>query len=119
MLDRPCPVGRLSPQPSSACRPANIECEEGGDWNDRSRHRIGKKRITWNWLGRDSQLRVRRFTLGQWPHIGLAEARRLARAMSYEAPRGADPIRDARASCASAKAPQGHTLADLLSLYER
>jgi hypothetical protein len=81
--------------------------------------RVGKKRITWNWLGRDSHLRVRRFTLGQWPHIGLAEARRLARAMSYEAPRGADPIREARASRASAKAPQGHTLADLLSLYGR
>jgi integrase len=81
--------------------------------------RIGKKRATWTWLGRDSQARVRRFTLGHWPHIGLAEARRLARAMSHEAPRGMDLVREARARCAAVKIPKGHTLAGLLDLYGR
>jgi integrase len=77
--------------------------------------RVGARGATWTWLGRDKQGRVRRFPLGRYPHIGLAEARRLARAMSYNAPQGADPIRDARA--ARMKTPVGHTLADLLQLY--
>ena len=81
--------------------------------------RVGKKWAAWTWLGRDAQGRVRRFPLGRYPHVGLAEARRLARAMSHDAPRGADPIRDARAERARLKAPIGHTLADLLALYGR
>jgi integrase len=81
--------------------------------------RVGKKRVTWNWLGRDGQGRVRRFTLGHWPHLGLADARRLARAMSHNAPRGADPVAEARARRAGLKAPKGHTLAGLLDLYSK
>jgi integrase len=81
--------------------------------------RIGKKSATWTWLGRDSQARVRRFTLGHWPHIGLAEARRLARAMSHDAPRGADPVHEARARRSSVMMPKGHTLTGLLDLYGR
>jgi integrase len=79
--------------------------------------RVGKKRTTWTWVGRDAQGRVRRFPLGRYPHVGLAEARRLAREMGHDAPRGADPIRDARTERARAKAPIGHTLADLLRVY--
>ena len=75
--------------------------------------RVGKKRTTWTWLGRDAEGRVRRFPLGRYPHVGLAEARRLAREMSHDAPRGADPIRDARAARRRTDAPTGHTLADL------
>jgi integrase len=81
--------------------------------------RIGKRRATWTWLGRDSQSRVRRFGLGQWPHIGLAEARRLARAMSHDAPRGADPIAEKRGRRADQVKAKGHTLAALLTLYGR
>jgi hypothetical protein len=81
--------------------------------------RVGKKRVTWNWLGRDSQGRVRRFTLGHWPHVGLAEARRLARAMSHDARCGADPVAENRARRGGLKAPKGHTLAGLLDLYGR
>jgi integrase len=77
--------------------------------------RVGKQRTTWTWVGRDSQGRVRRFPLGRYPHVGLAEARRKAREMGHDAPRGADPIRDARAS--RARMPVGHTLADLLDRY--
>jgi integrase len=79
--------------------------------------RFGKKGASWTWVGRDREGRVRRFYLGRYPKIGLAEARRLARDMTHDAPRGADPVRDARASRARMRAPVGHTLADLLSLY--
>jgi integrase len=62
---------------------------------------------------------VRRFGLGQYPHIGLREARCRARQMADEVRRGADPVRDARALRALTKAPAGHTLADLVDLYGR
>lgn len=81
--------------------------------------RVGRRRATWTWLGRDIEGRVRRFTLGHWPHVGLAEARRRARTMADEVRRGADPVRDARASRARMKAPVGHTLSGLLDLYGR
>jgi integrase len=74
---------------------------------------------TWSWLGRDAHGRVRRFGLGQYPHIGLRAARCRARQMADEVRRGADPVRDARALRALTKAPSGHTLADLLDLYGR
>jgi integrase len=81
--------------------------------------RIGKNRVTWNWLCRDSHGRVRRFTLGHWPHVGLAEARRLAHGMSHDAPRGADPVAEHHARRAGLKAAKGHTLSGLLDLYSR
>jgi integrase len=81
--------------------------------------RVGRRRATWTWLGRDAQGRVRRFALGHWPLVGLAEARRRARTMADEVRRGADPVRDARASRARKGAPAGHTLSGLLDLYGR
>lgn len=72
---------------------------------------------TWCWAGTDPAGRVRRFTLGHHPQIGLAEARRRARTMAEDVRRGADPVREARAARAPVKAPVGHTLADLLRLY--
>ena len=79
--------------------------------------RFGRKQAAWTWVGRDAHGRVRRFYLGRYPHVGLAEARRLARGMSHDAPRGTDPIRDARAARARTQAPAGHSLADLLRVY--
>jgi integrase len=81
--------------------------------------RVGVRVATWTWLGHDAHGRVRRFGLGRYPHIGLAEARRRARAMADEVRRGADPVAAARARRASLNAPTGHTLAQLLDLYGR
>jgi integrase len=73
---------------------------------------------TWQWRSRDAQGRVRTFPLGHYPHIGLAEARRLSRQMAYEVRfKGADPVAQARARRASAAAPKGHTLTTLFDLY--
>jgi hypothetical protein len=61
---------------------------------------------------------VRTFQLGHYPHIGLAEARRLSRQMSHNVRyQGADPVATARARRAAAKALPRHTLAALLDLY--
>lgn len=74
---------------------------------------------TWSWVGLDVAGRVRRFTLGRHPHVGVAEARRLALAMAYEVRlRGADPVAAARTEAARQRAPQD-TLATLLGLYGR
>jgi integrase len=73
--------------------------------------------LAWSWCGRVG-LRIRTFTLGYHPHIGIAAARDLARAMAYEARfRGADPVRDARKQRARAREPAGQTLEALLALY--
>jgi len=79
--------------------------------------RVGPRGGVWAWLGRDAHGRVRRFGLGRHPHIGLAEARRRARALADEVRRGADPVAEARARRALQNAPSGHTLGDLISLY--
>jgi integrase len=100
-----------------AARDGTIVAQINDDRTPGLNLRVGKKWAAWTWLGRDAQGRVRRFPLGRYPHVGLAEARRLARAMSHDAPRGADPIRDARTERARMNAPIGHTLADLLALY--
>jgi integrase len=81
--------------------------------------RIGKRVATWSWRGRDALGRVRRFGIGRYPYIGLAEARRRARALADAVRRGADPVAEARARRAARQAPKGHTLADLFNLYGR
>jgi integrase len=81
--------------------------------------RIGSRSATWSWRGRDAQGRVRRFGLGRYPNIGLAEARRRARAMADEVRRGADPVAQARARRAAQKQPTGATLADLFAIYAK
>jgi integrase len=69
----------------------------------------------WSWCGRVGH-RVRTFTLGHHPHLGIAAARDLARAMAYEARfKGADPVRDAREK--RARPTAGQTLDTLLNLY--
>jgi integrase len=83
--------------------------------------RVGSRSASWTWLGRDPTGRVRRFLLGRWPHVGLAEARRRARRMTDDVQRGVDPVveRRARRTTGKAAASSGHTLAGLLDLYGR
>jgi integrase len=83
--------------------------------------RVGSRSASWTWLGRDPAGRVRRFLLGRWPHVKLAEARRRARRMTDDVQRGIDPVaeRRSRRAAGSAPAPIGHTLSGLLDLYSR
>lgn len=75
---------------------------------------------TWALACRDREGRMRRFPLGNFPSIGLAEARDRARAMLVEVrEKGADPVaerRRLRAMGRDAKAGIG-TLAALLDAY--
>jgi integrase len=77
-------------------------------------------RATWTWMGRDAGGRVRRFSLGQYPTVGIAEARRKARRLAEQVRAGADPVRDARERRYGAQAQhRGDTLSTLLALYGR
>ena len=71
---------------------------------------------TWVLFCRDSNGKPRRFLLGQYPEIGLAQARLEARATRENVRRGADPIAKARQKRVAA---QAGTLGELLMLYER
>jgi integrase len=69
---------------------------------------------------RDATGRPRRFPLGAYPEIGLAQARRAASAMREQVRQGADPIAAARQRRAEAHAsrPAGaNTLRTLIALY--
>ena len=59
----------------------------------------------------------RRFTIGEYPAIGLAEARKKAGKLRVDALGGNDPIRDRRAKAEAAKAQQ--SVAQVLSIYAR
>ncbi len=77
---------------------------------------------TWVLACRDRAGRMRRFTLGRYPGLGIGQARAAARE-TYHLVRnfGADPVaerRQERAKAAAAKDGNG-TLAALLDLYER
>jgi len=75
---------------------------------------------TWALACRDQHGRMRRFPVGTWPTMGIAEARERARALRAEVrDKGADPVaerRRLRAIGRDAKAGIG-TLAALLDLY--
>lgn len=59
---------------------------------------------SWNLNCRDSEGRMRRFPLGNFPAIGIAEARKRARAMHDEVrQKAADPIKERRTQRAKAK----------------
>ena len=77
---------------------------------------------TWVLACRDRYGRMRRFPIGQYPKLGISEARSEARALHAQVKReGIDPIADRRrdrAVGAAAKIGQG-TLAALLTLYSR
>jgi integrase len=71
-------------------------------------------------MGRDADGRVRRFGLGHYPTIGIAEGRRKARKLAEQVRSGADPVRDARVRRNGAKEQhRGNTLSTLLTLYGR
>ncbi len=57
----------------------------------------------------------RRFTIGEYPAIGLAEARKKAGKLRVDALGGHDPIRDRRAKAEAARAQQ--SVAQVLSIY--
>jgi hypothetical protein len=66
--------------------------------------RVGSRSASWTWLGRDPAGRVRRFLLGRWPHVKLAEARRRARRMTDDVQRGIDPVAERRSRRAAGSA---------------
>jgi integrase len=71
-------------------------------------------------MGRDADNRVRRFSLGHYPAVGIAEARRKSRKLAPQVREGADPVRDARTRRKEAKVHlRGDTLATMLALYGR
>lgn len=76
---------------------------------------------TWVLGARDAMGRSRRVLLGEFPGMGIAEAREAARAARADLRRGADPIADARHKRAVAKAAREGvgTLAALVELYEK
>lgn len=75
---------------------------------------------TWSLCVRDREGRMRRFSLGDWPTLGIADAREAARAMRLKVRNdGADPVVDARRLRkigTDARAGVG-TLKALLDLY--
>ncbi|NPD66067.1 tyrosine-type recombinase/integrase [Lichenicola cladoniae] len=74
----------------------------------------------WVLACRDQHSRMRRFPLGDWPKMGLSEAREEARKLRVDVRKGADPVADRRQKRAlghNAKDGLG-TLAALLELYE-
>jgi hypothetical protein len=77
--------------------------------------------MTWVLGCRDSAGRARRFTLGQFPGLGLSDARALARIRRNEIRAGADPIAEAKSKRQRARdAKDGvGTLASVLDAYAR
>jgi integrase len=76
---------------------------------------------TWVLGCRDSAGRARRFTLGQYPAVGLSDARELARTRRQEVKAGADPVAEAKAKrrqASDAKDGIG-TLSAVLNAYAR
>ena len=74
----------------------------------------------WTLVCRDSSGQVRRFSLGAYPGIGLAQARRDARGLREDVRKGRDPTAEKRARKAKAEARKNaDTLVGLLDLYER
>lgn len=74
---------------------------------------------TWVLAARDRDGRMRRFPIGDYPAIGIAEARDKARALRVQVKGGADPIEEARRRRAITRAASDGvgTLKALLDLY--
>lgn len=72
---------------------------------------------------RDAKGKPRRFQLGEYPALGIADAREKAKDLRNDVKDGVDPIQDARKRKAEAEAEAGKegiaTLNDLLELYGR
>jgi integrase len=76
---------------------------------------------TWVLACRDMLGRMRRFTLGDYPTMGIADAREAARGMRAEVRKGADPVAESkRLRAIGRQARDGiGTLSALLDLYTR
>lgn len=74
---------------------------------------------TWVLAARDRDGRMRRFPIGDFPAIGIADARERARALRVQVKSGADPIEEARRRRAITRAAADGvgTLRALLDLY--
>ncbi len=97
-----------------------VEIADGGCRGLRLRVSQGGT-ATWVLGCRDSTGRARRFGLGEYPTVGLSEARELARRRRQEVKAGADPIAAAKAKrqqASDAKAGIG-TLSAVLDAYAR
>ena len=78
-------------------------------------------RAGWILACRDQHGRMRRFSLGEWPRMGIKEAREAARSLRVDIRNGYDPVAERRQNRAigqDAKVGIG-TLTALLDLYER
>ena len=76
---------------------------------------------TWVLACRDTFGRMRRFTLGEYPTMGIADAREAARCMRAEVRKGADPVADSKRQRAIGRQARDGigTLSALLDLYAR
>lgn len=76
---------------------------------------------TWTLNCRDALGRMRRYTLGAYPALGLAKAREAARDTRHDVRKGADPVADARRMRAVGRAARNGdgTLEWLLGVYEK
>ncbi len=75
---------------------------------------------TWVLACRDKDGAMRRFRVGDWPTMGIAQARREAQDLRADVRKGADPIADARRQREEAAKPKDEpvTLRGLLDAYE-
>lgn len=99
---------------------SGVRVELADERQEGLRLRITPKGVrTWVLACRDPLERMRRFTLGRYPTLGIADAREAARSMRVEVRKGADPTADARKKRAMAReAKEGiGTLRALLNLY--
>jgi integrase len=80
-----------------------------------------KGRRSWVLACRDTLGRMRRFPLGEYPTLGIADAREAARAMRADVRKGADPVADRRRQrLIGQQARDGiGTLTALLDLYSK
>ena len=76
---------------------------------------------SWVLACRDTLGRMRRFPLGEYPTMGIADAREAARAMRAEVRRGADPVAERKRHRTIGRAAREGigTLKALLDLYAR
>ena len=74
---------------------------------------------TWVLACRDSLGRMRRFTLGDYPTMGIADAREAARGMRAEVRKGADPVAESKRQRAIGRQARDGigTLSALLDMY--
>lgn len=99
---------------------SGVRVELADERQEGLRLRITPKGVrTWVLACRDPLERMRRFTLGRYPMLGISDAREAARSMRVEVRKGADPTADARKKRAMAReAKEGiGTLRALLDLY--